>query len=211
MAAILLSVPIILVVGAVAFGTRSLSLIPLGVTLLVGILPCPGTAGVQVVTREFATSGYATVAEHWAGFRSCFVPACKVWLLSLFVTALIGGNVVFYLRVLGGAAGPLRSAAPGLLLAWILILAFWLALHLYVYPLIILQEVKSVRLVYRNAFMMAVARPGVTALVGPLWIALLLLGSTTGLVTFIGLALGAAIQQNCVARLLPTFRLRAAS
>jgi hypothetical protein len=39
----------------------------------------------------------------------------------------------------------------------------------------------------------------------------LLLCSTTGLISFIGLTLCAGIQHTTTARLLPTFRLRAAS
>jgi uncharacterized membrane protein YesL len=209
--ATLLSAPIILTVGAVAYGTRSLSLIPLGVALLVGVLPNPCAAGLHAVTREFAASGYATFSDHWAGLRAYFFPALKAWLLSLAVTALIVANLVFYVRALGTGSGIVRSVSPGLLFAWLLVFVVWIAIHLYVFPLIVVQEVKSLRLVYRNAFMMALARPGVTACVVPIWIALLLLCSATGLVTFIGLVLCAAIQHTTTARLLPTFRLRAAS
>jgi hypothetical protein len=209
--AALLSTPIILVVGAFAYGSRSLSLIPLGVALLVGVLPNPCAAGVHAVTREFSTSGYATLSEHWTGLRAYFFPALRAWLLSLVVTILIGANLVFYVRVLGSASGVLHAFAPGLLFAWLLVFVVWMALHLYVFPLIVVQDTKSLRLVYRNAFMMTVARPGVTACVVPIWIVLLLLCSSTGLITFIGLTICAAIQQSTVHKLLPTFTLRAVS
>jgi uncharacterized membrane protein YesL len=209
--AALLSAPLILVVSAVAYGSRSLSLIPLGIALLVGVLPNPCTAGLHAVVEEFATAGYATFGEHWVGLRAYFAPALKAWLLSLAVTALIIANLVFYIRSLGDTSGVLHAVAPGLLFAWALVFVFWIALHLYVFPLIVIQEVKTLRLVYRNAFMMVLARPGVTACVVPIWLVLLLLCSTTGLISFIGLTLCAGIQHTTAARLLPTFRLSAAS
>lgn len=209
--ATLLSAPIIIAVGAVAYGTRSLSLLPLGVALLAGILPNPGAAGLHAVAREFSTSGYATFSEHWNGLRAYFWPALRAWLVSLVVTTLIAANVVFYVRSVGSSSKVLRVLAPELLFAWLLVLLVWLAIHLYVFPLIIIQDVKSLRLIYRNAFMMGLARPGATACVVAIWVTLLLLGSVTGLLTFVGLALCAAIQHNATAKLLPTFRLRAAS
>ena len=207
----LLSAPVILIVGAVAYSSRSLSIIPLGVALLVGVLPNPCTAGLHSVAEEFATVGYATFSDHWVGLRAYFVPALKTWILSLGVTSLIVANLVFYVREIGGASGILHSVAPGLLLAWMVVFVFWIALHLYVFPLLVVQEVKSLRLVYRNAFMMVLARPGVTACVVPIWLVLLLVCSTTGLISFIGLTLCAGIQHTTAARLLPTFRLQAAS
>ena len=209
--ATLLSAPIIIAVGAAAYGTRSLSLVPLGVALLTGILPNPCAAGLQAVAREFSTSGYATFSEHWSGLRAYFWPAAKAWLVSLVITTLIVANVVFYVRSVGSSSAVLRMLAPELLFAWLLVLLLWLAIHLYVFPLILAQDVKRLRLVYRNAFMMLFARPGTTACVASVWVVLLLLGSATGIMTFIGLALCAAIQHNIMAKLLPTFRLRAAS
>jgi hypothetical protein len=49
------------------------------------------------------------------------------------------------------------------------------------------------------------ARPLFTLVAGSVWLAELVVTSSTGLTTVIGLALGAAIQQNAFARLVPTF------
>ncbi len=206
-----LSTPIIVLIGAAAYGTHSLSLIPLGVALLIGILPNPCAAGVHAVTQEFATSGYSTLSEHWTGFRHYFYPALRMWLLSVTVTALILANIVFYVRELGGGSGLLRSIAPGLSLAWGLVLIVWLSIHLHVFPLLMVQEVKGPWHVYRNAALMTLARPGVSLSIVPIWIFLLLLCATTGLATFIGLSICSAIQHTATSRLLPTFRLREAS
>jgi uncharacterized membrane protein YesL len=209
--AAVLSLPIVLIAGVGAYASRSFSLIPLGVAMLAGVLPNPFAAGLHTVAQELATAGYATFGEHWTGLRQHFLPALKTWLVSLAITVLILANIVFYLRELGSGAGVVGSVAPGLVLVWGIVFLLWIAIHLYVFPLLLLQEVKSVRLVYRNAFMMALARPAVTACVAAIWVILLLLFSTTGLITFIGFAICCAIQHTVASRLLPTFRLQAAS
>jgi hypothetical protein len=206
-----LSVPIVLAVGAVAFGTRSFSLVPLGVALLVGILPNPCTAGVQSVAHELATGGNITFRDHWLGFRRYARPAAIAWAGSLVITAVILGNLAFYAHAVGSSTGALHALAPTLFLLWLLLCIPWISVHMFVFPLLIEQEVKNIRLVYRNALLMAMARPSVMAVVLPLWISLLLVATTTGLATFIGLAISASIQQNATAKLLPTFRLHGAA
>lgn len=204
----LLVAPLVVVVGAAAFGTQSFSLVPLGVALLVGILPNPCTAGVQAVEHEIAAGEMVTVHDHWSGLRLYARPAAVAWLVSFAVTAVIVGNAAFYLHIAASSSGLLRLLAPPLLLAWLLVFVVWMSMHLYIFPLLIQQETKSLRLVYRNAALMTIARPSTTMVIMLIWVLLLLLSSITGLVTFIGLALSASIQQNATARLLPTFKLR---
>ncbi len=205
--AILLSIPLLLLVGILAFSTRSFSLIPLGVAFLVGVLPNPCTAGVQLVARKLATADYVSAGDQWAGLRSYARPAAGCWLLSLAVSVLMLVNIAFYARSMGTASSIPHVVVLPLLLLWVLLFAFWISIQLYIFPLLIAQEVKSMRLIYRNATLMVIARPSVSAVVIPVWLAVLLFSSATGLATFIGLALGAAIQHNAAAKLLPTFRM----
>jgi hypothetical protein len=209
--ATVLSIPIVVAIGALAYGTHSFSLVPLGVALLVGVLPNPCTAGVQVVAREHAAGSYMTFREHWEGFRRYARPATVAWLASLAISALLLANLAFYAHAVGSATGALGALAMPLFLVWLLLFVYWLAMHLFVFPLLMLQEEKSIRLVYRNAFLMTFARPSVLAVVVPIWVAVLLISSATGLVTFIGLTFSASIQHNATAKLLPTFRLSPAS
>jgi len=209
--ATVLSIPIVLMVGALAFGTRSLSVIPLGVTLLVAVMPNPCTAGIQSVAHELALGEDITFRDHWQGFRRYARLAGIAWLGSVAVTAVILANLAFYAHAVGASGGILQAIAPVLFFLWLLLCIPWISLHLYVFPLLIEQEVKSIPLIYRNAFLMAMGRPAVLLVVVPLWLALLVIFSTTGVVTFIGLALSASIQQNATKKLLPTFRLVAGS
>jgi uncharacterized membrane protein YesL len=201
-----LSAPLVVVLGIVAFGTQSFSLVPLGVALLVGVLPNPAMAGVQTVAHELATEGFVTFHDHWEGVQRYARPAARLWLVSLAGTALILGNLAFYAHAVGTNGGVLRVVAPPLFLVWLLVGVWWISMHLYVFPMLIKQEVKTVRLVYRNAALMTFARPSMSIVVTPIWVLLLLVSSTTGLATFIGLALCASIQQNATARMLPMFR-----
>ena len=205
--AFLLSIPLLVLVGIVAFGTRSFSLIPLGVAFLVGVLPNPCIAGVQLVAHKLATADYVNAGDQWAGLRSYALPAAGFWLLSLAVSVLMLANIAFYARSMGTSSSIPHAVSLPLLLLWVLLFAFWISIQLYIFPLLIAQEVKSMRLIYKNATLMVIARPSVNAVVIPVWLAVLLFSSATGLATFIGLALGAAIQQNAAAKLLPTFRM----
>lgn len=207
--ALVLSIPLLLLVGVLAFSARSFSLIPLGVAFLLGVLPNPACAGLQFVARKLTTGDFVTIQDQWAGLRNYAPMAAAAWLISLAVSALILANIVFYVRSMGAGASLLHAVALPLLLLWLLLLIFWISIHLYLFPLLIAQEVKSLRLLYKNAALMVIARPSATLLVAPLWLAILLLCSATGLATFIGLALTTAIQQNATAKLLPTFRLQA--
>jgi uncharacterized membrane protein YesL len=111
---------------------------------------------------------------------------------------------------MGTASSIPHAVSLPLLLLWVLLFAFWISIQLYIFPLLITQEVKSMRLIYKNATLMVIARPSVNAVVIPVWLAVLLFSSATGLATFIGLALGATIQHNAAAKLLPTFRMGSA-
>ena len=205
--AAVLSIPFILAVGVVALSSRSFSLLPLGVALFVGVLPNPCTAGVHVMAHELATGGYLTFSDYWEGLRRYARPAGFAWLLSFAVTVVILGNMAFYAHSAGYATGTLRAVGLPLFLLWLFLLVIWISIHLYVFPLLIEQEVKNIRLVYRNAALMVIGRPSVVAIVMPVWIFVLTLSSITGVVTFLGLALCASIQHNTTSRLLPTFRL----
>jgi hypothetical protein len=209
--AMALSIPLVVLIGVAAFGTHSLSLIPLGVTLLLGVLPNPCSAGVQVIAHQLANDDLVTFNDHWAGLRRYARLACIVWAVSLSISAVILANVVFYIYSIGHSSGLLHTLSTPLFFIWSFLFIAWVSVHLFVYPLLIEQEVKKIWLIYRNAVLITVARPSVMVLVIPMWILILLISSATGLATFIGLAIGAAIQQNATATLLPTFRMRNAS
>jgi uncharacterized membrane protein YesL len=188
---------LILLISAAAVHLQSLTFGTTVIVVAIAVLPNPATAGVQYVTHELARGEAVFLSDQWDGLRRFSALALRAWLLSLLVTVVILANIALYLRAHFPLALPLA-------LIWLYILVVWLAALVYVYPLIVEQRVRRVLLVYRNAFIMAASRPMFTIVTLLLWLAVLLLtAGTTGIVV-VGLAIGAAIQQNAAAALLPT-------
>lgn len=202
--AIVLSIPVLVVVLAFSYGIRSFGLVPLGVALFIGVLPNPATCGVQYIAHELANGEILSASDQWSGLQRYWAVALRTWLASVPITILIFLNLVFYGRLAAGTSSFRMIAGPVELL-WLAVFLFWIALHLYVFPLLLAQEARRLLTTYRNATVLALGRPVFTLTLVPLWLAILFLCAATGLATIIGLAVGAAIQQNALARLLPTF------
>jgi uncharacterized membrane protein YesL len=196
--AALVGFPIFILAGFVAYGTNSVQIGAIVAAVLFGILPNPANAGMQLMARDLAAGEYLLMPGPFEGVRRFWRPALRFWLIGIPVTAVLGFNSVFYTQVH-------FPASPVAEIISLYLLAAWIAAHVYVYPLIIEQEVKSVRLVYRNAFVIVLTHPLFTLQVAAVWLLVLLITSASGVIVAIGLALGASIQQNATARILPTF------
>jgi hypothetical protein len=195
----LLSLPILLGLGIAAGLMRSLGFGTVAIVLVAGVLPNPFTAGLQYLSYLMATQKGNFLSDQWDGLRVFAPVAVRVWLLALAGTAVILANIFFYAR---SSLPPARF----LEIIWLYVLLVWVCVHLYVYPLIVEQNIKRVLLIYRNAFVMTASRPVFTMVAVVAWLGILLISTSTGLVLVIGLALAASIQQNAAATVLPTFR-----
>lgn len=198
--AMLLSLPIVLALVVVAFFVHSLSVVPLGVAVLVGVLPNPACLGLQTLARELAHGRGAQFGEQWEAFRDHWRVGLRAWSAGAAVTIVLALNVVFWGAQAMNRASSLHAVAAPLFVVWALLLLFWLGLHLYVAPLLLVQEEPRVLLAYRNAAVIVLSRPVSSWAVILVWLGVLVFTSTTALATVIGLALAASIQQN-------TFRL----
>jgi hypothetical protein len=203
--AIALSIPLLLVVFLLAFLFHSLSFVPFGVAVLVGVLPNPASMGLQSLAREMAYHRDPDLKDQWRGLRDYWRLALRTWLISTGVTAVCFLNVIFYASRSATSTSGLGGIAGPLYLIWGLLLIFWLGMHLYVGPLLLAQEKPSIRLAYRNAAVLTVSRPFASWTAILFWFAVLAISSATGLATIIGLTVAAAIQQNTLRVLLPTF------
>lgn len=196
--AVLFSLPLVgLVLISTAF-TRSVAVVTLMLVLVIGVLPNPMAAGLHYLTHEMARGEGIFLSDQWIGLRTYGVLAVKMWLLSLLGSVVILGNIGIYAHW----TTPIVVVAR---IIWLYVLLGWVALHLYVYPLIMEQEVKQIRLIYRNAFILAVSRPLYTMVTLAAWLIVLLLTAATGLAALLGLALAAAIQHNAALAALPSF------
>ncbi|MBV9280917.1 MAG: hypothetical protein JOZ41_12620 [Chloroflexi bacterium] len=199
--ATILSLPIVALVGVAAVAAHSVNVVLAGLVLLIVILPNPLAAGLHHVIHELARGEPVYLSEQFDGLRRYGLPALKAWLMSLPVTVLIVFNLAFYGAAHVPFAGPLT-------IIWVYILLTWLSVHLYVYPLLMEQDVPRLFLLYRNAFIMTVSRPLFTLVVVPIWLAVVVVCVATGLAAVFGLALAAAMQHIATLRVLPTFARR---
>jgi uncharacterized membrane protein YesL len=196
--AILLSLPGAAVLTLVLLATRMPDTLAL-VAIAVAVLPNPFAAGLQFIANESARGEGIFLSDMWDGLRRYFLLALKGWLLSVGGTMVIFANLRFYPSL----QGPLGVVVE---VFWFYVLVVWLAMHLYVYPLLMEQRVKRLVLIYRNAFVMTATRPLFSIVVAVAWLFILLLASLTGLIAVVGLALGACIQHNAAITLMRSMR-----
>jgi hypothetical protein len=201
--AMLLSLPIVLVSIVAAFFVHSLSVVPLGIALLVGVLPNPACMGLQTLARELARGDTADFGEQWQGLRTYSRVALRAWLMAAAITTTCALNAAFYATQAANAATSFHAVAAPLFVVWTVILLLWLGVHLYVAPLLLAQAEARVLLAYRNAAVIMLSRPVASLTASVIWLGVLVFTSATGLATIIGLALAASIQQNTLRRLLP--------
>lgn len=144
-----------------------------GVNLMWGLLAIalvtifPGTMGAYYLTREKALGRRVEFDLFWQGFRQYFGKAWALGAINVAVTVLLVSNIWFYANISNWLAY--------LTLIWIYILVMWLGVLLYVFPMALAQEDKSLRLIYRNSAILAFGRPLFTLVVGVLSLALLAL------------------------------------
>jgi len=202
--AALVGSPVFIVSGLAAYFTGQVLVGAIVASILLGVLPNPATAGLQLMAHDMAAGEYLLMAGPLDGIRLYWKVALRFWLIGALVTLVLGVNCIFYTNAHFTGSGVVQFAA-------IYVFMTWIAAHVYVYPLIIEQEVKTVRLVYRNAFVITLSHPLFTVQILVAWLAVLLLTSSSGLIVAVGLALAAMIQQNAMARILPTYRQKRAT
>ncbi|MHB0875545.1 MAG: DUF624 domain-containing protein [Anaerolineae bacterium] len=137
--------------------------------LMVGINLVWALLALPVVTLFPATMGAMNVAYDkvrgrrvefdlfWKGFRRYFGKSWALGAINTIVTILIIVNIVFYLQQ--------PSWLFYLTIIWIYALLIWMGVIIYVFPLAIEQDDKSVKLIYRNAALLALGRPVFTLVI----------------------------------------------
>lgn len=128
---------------------------------------CPATMGATYLTSEKARGRRVEFELFWRGFRTYFGKSWALGGINAVVTAMVIVNILFYLQQ--------TSWLFYFTIIWIYVLLIWLGVTLYVFPLAIHQEDKSVKLVYRNAALLALGRPVFTLIVTVVQVLLLAL------------------------------------
>ncbi len=120
---------------------------------LLAVLPmAPATAGLYVVAHRTSEGRVSKIGDFFGGMRRYALPAWRtlgIWMIG-FIIILV--DLQFY----AGVTNFVGSLILGL---WFWLLVIWLGLLIYIFPLILLQEQPSLRIIARNAFLMTLGRP----------------------------------------------------
>lgn len=142
-----------------------------GVNLVWGLLAIaivtlfPASMGAYYLTHEKAHGRRVEFDYFWQGFRQYFGKAWALGGINVVVTVLLVFNIFFYSQM--------TNFLVYLTILWIYILLVWIGVLIYVFPLALEQEDKSLKLIYRNAALLAASRPLFTLLVALLSLVLL--------------------------------------
>jgi hypothetical protein len=122
--AMLLSLPVVLALVVLAFVVHSPSVVPLGIAVLVGVLPNPACLGLQSVARGLARGEAPEFGEQWQAFRAYWRVGLRTWLVAAAITVVLAANVEFYAAQALRPASGLHGVARPLFLVWALLLLF---------------------------------------------------------------------------------------
>jgi uncharacterized membrane protein YesL len=121
--------------------------------MLVALIPIPPvTAALYYVAMQLALEKRIEFGYFWTAFKSYFGRSWQIGGLLLASGAVLVVDVVFYL-----SSDNVVFAAIGFLGIWALL--FWLAVQIYLYPLMVYQEDVRLRLLLKNASLLTLAYP----------------------------------------------------
>lgn len=121
------------------------------VTILLMLPAAPVTVGIQKVANRIANYLRVDNSFFWEGTRQYIGQGFLLFALNLLIPAAIGFNIWFYFNSQGWL--------PIIGVAWIWLLLLWLLMGQYTFPLFWQQDSPDLKLVLRNAALLAVRHP----------------------------------------------------
>jgi uncharacterized membrane protein YesL len=122
----------------------------LWVVLCLPVVTAPAaTAGLFHLARQIARGKDTSLRDFFVGFRSHFFPAFKIGLVDLAALLVLWVNIDFYSHMRGGAV------IPGMVLAaaMVWVAAFFLLMHVHLYPLLAGGESSLRQLLRKSALL----------------------------------------------------------
>jgi uncharacterized membrane protein YesL len=139
------------------FWLTSTLMLPTAIAIVLNIaslvLVPPATAAVYHVTSHIARKKRVEFGYFWQGFKAYFWHSWKVAGVLIVIGAILAVDVLFYLN----NSGNTLFLVVGLIGLWIL--AFWLGIQVYLFPLMVVQEDKSLKLLLKNASLLTLSYP----------------------------------------------------
>ena len=157
----------------------------------------PATAGLFYVTQRLTDvnlSEQTTWRHFFSGARMYWRSSWLLAAVNLAVIAIISLNLLFYLNrsqvIWRSIAGPV-----------FLILLFWVAIQLYLFPILLAQKRGGIKLMFKNACILSIQNMGFTVVLGLLLLSVILISTTLAgpvfliLISFLAVAQTLALQE----------------
>mgnify|MGYP005851129495 CR=1 FL=1 len=173
--AALASLPFVVLLG---LGFVVLQLPVIFLFVFAPLLPSPALVGMYGLARELAKGEGINWSLFWQVTRRYWLPSLALYGISLAGTLLIMSSMLFYL-------GSDNAVLNWIGYAWLYGIIIWLMVQMYLLPLLLEQERGTIFRVYRNALIIAAAKPILTIFI--LIVSVILL--VAGYFTVIGLPL----------------------
>ena len=137
----------------------------------------PATAGLYYLAYRIVHEQRVEFSFFWEEFRRHFGKSWQLAGVNLLALVIMGVNFQFYLHM----DNVLRYAA----ILWIYLFLLWLAMQIYLFPLLFEMEEPRLWWILRNALMLSVVRPGYTLVLLILLLAATLLSSVLFLLVIV--------------------------
>jgi len=160
----------------------------LGLSLLVVTAP-PATAGVYYLANQLAKGETVSFSLFVQGMRRYFGRSWLLAIIVLVISVLLVGNLLFY-------ANFANQWVRLISVFWGYVLLFWLAMLIYLFPLLIEQETKSLLLILRNAALLVLDNLAFTLTLGILLLLFLLLNVALAVPLLLIVMSGLAVIQS---------------
>jgi uncharacterized membrane protein YesL len=200
-----LSVPVVLVLTAILLLPGLPSDLAFSIALLAAVVaPSPASVGIHLYANQLIKGERADFDLFWLGLRTFWARSLALLAIGFLGAVLLGVNIYFYVS---NESMALRYFA----ILWVYALIIWVMMLLYMNPLLVEQENKSLKLVLRNALYLCLGNliPSFVILVIILAATVLSIGVTL-LVALVGGAFVAIVETRAVLAFLERYRERAA-
>lgn len=202
---LLLSIPVVLAITAVLLIVGLSSEVAFSIALLFAVIaPSPASVGIHLFVNQLAKDERADFELFWTGLRTLWTRSLLLLAIGLGGAVLLGVNLYFYLvndvQIL-----------HYLSILWVYVMITWVMMMLFMNPLLVEQENKSIKLILRNAFFLCLGNllPSVVILIVLVLVSALSIGVTL-LVALVGGAFVATVETRTVLTYLEKYRERAA-
>jgi uncharacterized membrane protein YesL len=203
---LVISIPIALVIWGVFILVHVPGDLAVLLAMLVAVLaPSPASVGIHNYANLLVKEERVEFELFWTGLRTYWRRSLALLAIAVVVAAVLGVNIVFYFLT---ESTILRVFA----ILWVYAMALWFIMVLYMNPLLIEQENKSIKLILRNAFVLALDNliPSLVLLIVLVLVSVLSIGIAL-LVALLAASFAATVETRAVLTYLEKYRARAAN